>query len=222
MFSIEFLYCGLFNFFFCCSLLHILSSCCCVRCSVSQRCNQICIQWLGMRVISVLFCENFHQFQFISQVVISSVLILIIDELFGLQPLFEIRLIHPERKSGHCLKHIENNSLFNIHHTKGHCIIYSTRIHIVTQNIDTLSHSQSCTFLMTSQIKSIAHSKASARVVLYGCNLGLWRATTIYFCVHIIYLCDFSLKSMTFSIQWIFPNRRACKALLKYDLLVFK
>lgn len=46
---------------------------------------------------SVLF-KNFHQFQFISQVVISSVLILIIDELFGLQPLFEIRLIHPERK----------------------------------------------------------------------------------------------------------------------------
>lgn len=54
--------------------------------------------WVVYACVFFSFAQNFHQFQFISQVVIRSVLILIIDELFGLQPLFEIRLIHPERK----------------------------------------------------------------------------------------------------------------------------
>lgn len=63
---------------------------------------------IGMRVFefSIFACSNIHQFRtFVSQVVISSVLILIIDELFGLQQLFEIRLIRPEKKWSLFKKH---------------------------------------------------------------------------------------------------------------------
>lgn len=85
---------------------------------------------IGMRMC-LFVPSNVHQLRLCSQVVvISSVLILIVDELFDLQRLFEIRLIRPDycsekkkKKKKQNKTHILYNSLINIRSYLGsrHC-----------------------------------------------------------------------------------------------------
>lgn len=104
--------------------------------------------------------------------------------------------------------------------------------YIVTQNIDTvrfffLLFISFCSWQAKWPIGThwSASLEANARVVVY--NLGLWRATTIYFWTHFIYLCFSAFFSVFFRTLFIGHklfktlNFKKTMFLPSYDLLVF-